>query len=220
MDGHAASRAIRRLPPPAGAVPIVALTAHVFAQDAEQSKAAGMDAHLSKPFRREQLLGVIERLVAERPRAATIAAGGAPAAAAPSAALATPAPATPAPAIGAAVATLPPEPPAPSGKPAFDMGALAILESEIGPAATARAARAFIDETVARFARIAAGGADLGREAHSLKSAAATFGAMQLAALAARIEASPADARPLVAEAEAAFTAARAMLEQRLAPAA
>jgi signal transduction histidine kinase/sensor domain CHASE-containing protein/DNA-binding NarL/FixJ family response regulator/HPt (histidine-containing phosphotransfer) domain-containing protein len=209
MDGHAAARAIRRLPPPAGAVPIIALTAHVFAQDAEQSKAAGMDAHLTKPFRREQLIAAIERLVAERPRAA-----------APEAAALTAQPAAaPAPA-GAPAAAAPDAGPAAQAKSAFDPAALAMLESEIGPAATARAARAFIEETVARFARIAAGGTDLAREAHALKSAAATFGATHLAALAARIEAAPADARPLVAEAEAAFTAARTILEQRLAPAA
>jgi HPt (histidine-containing phosphotransfer) domain-containing protein len=161
-----------------------------------------MDAHLTKPFRREQLLSVIERLVTERPRGSVPAPAPVPqmTAAAPAA--------TPAPPAA-------PQPP-PAAKPPFDAAALAMLESEIGPAATARAARAFIDETVARFARIAAGGADLGREAHALKSAAATFGAMQLAALAARIEAAPADGQPLVAEAESAFAAARAILEQRL----
>jgi HPt (histidine-containing phosphotransfer) domain-containing protein len=173
-----------------------------------------MDAHLTKPFRREQLLAVIERLVVERPRgnaAAAPAAASSPAQA-PAAALPQ-APPVEAPAPFAAA----PEPPA-APKPAFDAAALAMLESEIGPAATARAARAFIDETVARFARIAAGGVDLGREAHALKSAAATFGAMQLAALAARIEAAPAEGQALVGEAEAAFAAARATLEERLAP--
>jgi CheY-like chemotaxis protein len=36
-------------------VPIVALTANAFDEDAAQSLAAGMDAHLAKPYTREQL---------------------------------------------------------------------------------------------------------------------------------------------------------------------
>jgi signal transduction histidine kinase len=57
MDGYAATHAIRdrearlRLP----RVPIVALTANAFEEDAERSLAADMDAHLAKPYGREQL---------------------------------------------------------------------------------------------------------------------------------------------------------------------
>ena len=36
-------------------VPIVALTANAFDEDAVQALAAGMDAHLAKPYSREQL---------------------------------------------------------------------------------------------------------------------------------------------------------------------
>jgi signal transduction histidine kinase/CheY-like chemotaxis protein len=57
LDGYAATEQVReresklRLP----RVPIVALTANAFDEDAQQSLAAGMDAHLAKPYTREQL---------------------------------------------------------------------------------------------------------------------------------------------------------------------
>ncbi len=63
MDGYAATRACReretqlRLP----RVPIVALTANAFDEDAAMSLAAGMDAHLAKPYSREQLHDLLQR---------------------------------------------------------------------------------------------------------------------------------------------------------------
>ena len=49
MDGMEATRRIRRLPPPAGAVPILALTANVMAAERERYLACGMDRCLTKP---------------------------------------------------------------------------------------------------------------------------------------------------------------------------
>ena len=63
LDGYAATRALRerenklRLP----RVPIVALTANAFDEDAAQSLAAGMDAHLAKPYSRKQLRELLQR---------------------------------------------------------------------------------------------------------------------------------------------------------------
>ena len=51
MDGLAATKAIRALDrPDAAAIPIIAMTANVFAEDAEKCFAAGMNAHLIKPL--------------------------------------------------------------------------------------------------------------------------------------------------------------------------
>ncbi len=50
MDGLAAIRAIRRLDrADAAGVPIIAMTANAFAEDAQRCREAGMNAHLSKP---------------------------------------------------------------------------------------------------------------------------------------------------------------------------
>jgi signal transduction histidine kinase/CheY-like chemotaxis protein/HPt (histidine-containing phosphotransfer) domain-containing protein len=80
MDGHAATRAIRRLEAESGRprLPIFALSAHAFATDAQASLAAGCDRHLTKPIAKATLLDVLATL---RPMAApaTHAAAASPA---------------------------------------------------------------------------------------------------------------------------------------------
>ncbi|MCE9521857.1 MAG: PAS domain-containing protein [Alphaproteobacteria bacterium] len=56
MDGLEATRAIRALTGPESRLPIVALTANAFAHDVEACRSAGMNAHVGKPFRTEELL--------------------------------------------------------------------------------------------------------------------------------------------------------------------
>lgn len=63
MDGLAATRAIRQLPEPLGNIPIVAMTAHAFTEDREQSLAAGMNEHLTKPVEPEKLFAVLSRFL-------------------------------------------------------------------------------------------------------------------------------------------------------------
>ncbi len=64
MGGIEASVRIRGLQrKDAKAVPIVAMTANVFAEDVEQSKAAGMNDHLPKPLDLGQIARVLEQYI-------------------------------------------------------------------------------------------------------------------------------------------------------------
>ncbi|GAB6040794.1 hybrid sensor histidine kinase/response regulator [Endothiovibrio diazotrophicus] len=63
MDGYQATAAIRRWETGTqrARTPILALTAHAMPQDAERSREAGCDEHLTKPIRKEALLEAIGR---------------------------------------------------------------------------------------------------------------------------------------------------------------
>lgn len=61
MDGFAATRAIRALPLPRGAMPIVALTADAFKESQDQARQAGMDEMLTKPAHLPQLRELLTR---------------------------------------------------------------------------------------------------------------------------------------------------------------
>ena len=63
LDGIAATRRIRELPPPKGAVPIIALTADAMTGAREYYIEAGMDDYLSKPIASAALMQMLERLV-------------------------------------------------------------------------------------------------------------------------------------------------------------
>ena len=60
MDGLDATRAIRALDrADAKVIPIIAMTANAFEEDARKCMEAGMNAHLPKPIRIERLVAVI-----------------------------------------------------------------------------------------------------------------------------------------------------------------
>ena len=60
MDGFEATKAIRALErPDAKTIPIIAMTANAFAEDAERCLAAGMNAHLAKPLEIEKIKKII-----------------------------------------------------------------------------------------------------------------------------------------------------------------
>ncbi|OYV00370.1 MAG: hybrid sensor histidine kinase/response regulator [Burkholderiales bacterium PBB5] len=68
LDGLAATRQLRALPPPAGQVPIVALTADVYTATRERVRAAGMDQFLAKPVRPDDIEALLARLFGARAR--------------------------------------------------------------------------------------------------------------------------------------------------------
>ena len=59
MDGLEATRRIRALAGRRGRVPIIALTAQVFAEQLDECRLAGMDSTLSKPFTPQSLLAAV-----------------------------------------------------------------------------------------------------------------------------------------------------------------
>jgi signal transduction histidine kinase/DNA-binding response OmpR family regulator len=62
MDGVQATRRIRALPPPAGTVPIVALTADAVAGAEDRYRGVGMDAYLSKPLSPDTLVATLDAI--------------------------------------------------------------------------------------------------------------------------------------------------------------
>jgi len=74
MDGLEATRRIRALPPPHGAVPVLAVTAQAFAEQIEKCRQAGMNDHVSKPFQQAVLLASVEAVAGRAPASVAIAA--------------------------------------------------------------------------------------------------------------------------------------------------
>lgn len=66
MDGFTAARTIRASQGPCKNAPIIAITANFNKSDRDSSTAAGMDGFLSKPFRYEELLQVLQEAMAAR----------------------------------------------------------------------------------------------------------------------------------------------------------
>lgn len=64
MDGYEATRAIRAMNRKGIArIPIIAMTANAFDEDRQKSRAAGMNAHITKPVDIEKLLKVLDKLI-------------------------------------------------------------------------------------------------------------------------------------------------------------
>ena len=64
MDGMSATKKIRTMNrPDAAQIPIIAMTANAYQEDAEKCLQAGMNAHLSKPLQMEHVLETIIKYV-------------------------------------------------------------------------------------------------------------------------------------------------------------
>jgi CheY-like chemotaxis protein len=172
MDGLEATRAIRALDAPRGAVPIIALTANAFADDVKACRDAGMDDFVAKPIRKRLL---VEKLAAiagaalgsqlrdlRHPPAAVVAEPGPPAPVADDAAL-------------------------------IDRSVTAEICQEIGAEAVAEILQAFRREGADRIEHLRKlSGRDdrkaIEVEAHTLKGAAGAVGFAQVSALAFTLE--------------------------------
>ena len=66
MDGVTAARKIRGLDHPAATVPILAMSANVLPQQVRLYKEAGMNDHIGKPFKRAELLRILNNWLAKR----------------------------------------------------------------------------------------------------------------------------------------------------------
>jgi signal transduction histidine kinase/CheY-like chemotaxis protein/HPt (histidine-containing phosphotransfer) domain-containing protein len=169
MDGFQATRSIRARRERSSTVPIIAFTANAFPDDIKACRDAGMDDFVVKPARKKALVEAVLRVL---PRHAP-AVERLPEGAAPPLADATDASA--------------------SSEAAFDPRAFKDLAKEIGEDAASEIRSVFISETDTRLATfrqlaIEQDRKRIGREAHSLKSAAGTFGYRRLSLLAMRLE--------------------------------
>ena len=165
---------------PISRVPIVALTANAFNEDAAKCRAAGMNTHIPKPFKSEDLVVALAKALRER-AGLTESAGPAPA----------PLPQPP-------VSAAPPTP--------IDRTALDAMRSDLGDTAVTQIIAKFLETTpgqVARFAEIAradGGHVEARRIVHSLKSSSALVGARALSELSAALEARIAANAPVTPE--------------------
>ncbi len=67
IDGYQATRAIRALDrPDAAAIPIIAMTANAFAEDAQKSREAGMNEHITKPLDPQTLIRTLSKAIQDR----------------------------------------------------------------------------------------------------------------------------------------------------------
>jgi CheY-like chemotaxis protein/HPt (histidine-containing phosphotransfer) domain-containing protein len=198
MDGVEATRRIRALPPPAGRVPIVALTANVMASERERYLGAGMDGHVMKPVEWGELFAALARHGGGAAAAGVVPAG----------------PRGPSPGPGT------PETPPSADQATLDRGLLDRLGATLPAEAFAGLVRRGIENAeraCARLPTLPAGSEEQVREAHSLKGTAGTFGLRRVSVVAGEIEAAALEGREvseLVGRLAAAVAATRAELRE------
>ena len=64
MDGHEATKAIRKLEnPDLASIPILAMTANAFEEDRQEALKSGMNGHLAKPIDVEVLFDTLNKIL-------------------------------------------------------------------------------------------------------------------------------------------------------------
>lgn len=63
MNGYDATQYIRALPDKHSEIPIIAMTANAFEEDKKKAFAAGMNAHLAKPFQIDALYDIMREFI-------------------------------------------------------------------------------------------------------------------------------------------------------------
>ena len=195
MDGLQATRTIRSRGGRLQTLPIIAFTASAFEDDVKACRDAGMDDLVVKPVRKKVMVEAILRMLSSHPPAAdTDSAVVAP-------------------------RLVPAQTPAADAAAVFDRKAFEELAAEIGQEAAMETLALFVSETddrlkLLRRLSIETDRLTIEREAHTLKSAAATFGLRDVAQLARSLERDAAriaagDYRALLDRIEAAFASAR-----------
>lgn len=67
MDGYEAAKTIRQLDSPAlNTIPIIAVTANAFKEDADRSREAGMNGHIAKPINPKELKETLTEILSDR----------------------------------------------------------------------------------------------------------------------------------------------------------
>ncbi|MCW2245313.1 PAS domain S-box-containing protein [Azospirillum fermentarium] len=167
MDGLTAARTLRTMPAPIGVIPIIAMTADAMPGDRDRCLASGMNDYVPKPVDRALLLETVARWLPAHPAVS----GTEP------------------------DATPPAGPDAPGGAEddsaeRLDTHVLKQLTDDLDAALLAEVLHQFMEETRIRARRIAETDDPklLARDAHTLKSTAATFGATVLSAKARALE--------------------------------
>jgi CheY-like chemotaxis protein len=201
MDGLQATRAIRARGERRSAVPVIAFTANAFPEDVKVCREAGMNDFVVKPARKKDMVEAILRILPEPAMAMDMPAEPPTPSLAPAA-------------IGSTIS------PATLDREVFDE-----LTREIGEQDAAELLMVFTEETEIRLKLLRKFSIDLdrakiGREAHSLKSGAGTFGYRELAGLANALEQNAArlaagDYRKLLDRMDAAYHCATALELQR-----
>jgi signal transduction histidine kinase/CheY-like chemotaxis protein/HPt (histidine-containing phosphotransfer) domain-containing protein len=169
MDGLQATRIIRSRGEKQSVVPVIAFTANAFPEDIEACREAGMNDFVVKPARKKALAEAILRVLPEPPAATELL-------------------------TEHRAPSLVPKESAPANAVSMlDREVFRELVREIGEQAASEVHAVFAAETESRLKLLRGLSIEqertkIGREAHSLKSSAGTFGYRALAGLALRLE--------------------------------